>query len=218
MKKIIWTILLTMSVILSYAQTYSMRSTNGGFSIQLGAGASAWNSTESDVKTSYGIDLGLALAYGFNENIEVFGNANISFFPATWSDEIPSFEGIEHEAYQTIDPFELLEARLGLRYTFGATIKPLRFHANVAATFFSGDIESYDWFNDHYNTESLQGFGFTAGSGIKYHLSLPLAITLDATMTFGGYQSNLTALEEQFKSTYHVQRLNLGIVLYFNQL
>ncbi|MCB0687401.1 MAG: outer membrane beta-barrel protein [Saprospiraceae bacterium] len=206
MKKLIWLAIFLLSVIMSYSQSYTMRSTSSGISVGLGVGTGGWQCKDFGVTQERGLAYGIQLGYGFNENIELFGKG--AFIRINPEDEF-------------FLPFQLNEYMLGARYTFGSTLSPLKFYANASISVLSSSqsVDDSDWFFDEtISTYYLRGIGGTVGLGAKYHLRLPIAITLDATMTFGKLNNNYWEDEAIESFQYRSNAIRLGAVIYFNQL
>lgn len=206
MKKLIWLAILFLSVIISYGQNFSMRSTNSGISLKASVGAGSWKSNDFGVKSKLGASYNLEIGYGFNENLEILGAASLLRIS-----QVDFFEL----------PYNLQQFDLGARYTFGSTLKPIRFYASAALSLFSSkqSVWEEDWFfGEFIGTYELNGTGVTLGVGGKYHLNLPVAITFDSSFSLGNCNNNKYEGEAIPEVDISAFKFKLGAVIYFNQL
>lgn len=206
MKKIIWLAIFTLSVILSYGQNFSMQSTNSGISLKASAGAGGWKSNEFLVNSKLSASYNLEIGYGFNENLEVFGAASVLRVT-----KVDFFEL----------PYSVQQFDLGARYTFGSTLNPVRFYAGASLSVISSDqsIEEDDWFfGEFVGTYELRGIGGTLSVGGKYHLSLPVALTFESSLSFGNLNNNRYDGEAIPEFDFTSYKFKVGAVIYFNQL
>lgn len=206
MKKIIWLAIFFLSVLMSYSQNFSMKSTNSGISLQASGGIGGWKSKDFGVESENGTAFSLQLGYGFNENMEIIGGAQI--LKINPKDEF-------------FLPFTLQEIKIGAKYTFGSTLNPLRFHASASIAWLNSSqgVADYDWFFDEIeSTFHLSGVGANLSAGAKYHLKLPIAITLDVAYTFGKLNNNYLDDLQIEDLDYGSHAIKIGAIIYFNQL
>jgi hypothetical protein len=205
MKRIIWIILFVLSALLSFGQVMSMQSTNKGLSVGLETGIGGWSSQNLGVTTEKGFNYGIRLAYGFSELFELYANINST--------------RIKPES-DAVDPFSMGHMDIGAKFNFGSTLNPLKPYAFGALTFFGSEQNyHFDDFFDFNSVFKFKGNGFTVGGGIKYHFSLPLALSFDAAITSGNYTKNEIdgeILSEEYDYTSF--RINVGVVVYFKEL
>ncbi len=201
MKRLIWLAIFLLSVLLSYGQI-SMQSSNAGFSLQAEYGYGMWKSEDFGVDREGGQSMGVRLGYGFSENWEA-----VAAFGST---------RIKPDDFDFM-PFRLNQVDLGAKYTFGSTLNPVRFHL---AGYFSHISSKQEVFYDIFEPSlwKLSGAAGTVALGAKYHIALPVAISLDAAMTMGSYRQNYLDGFEMDPIDYQGYRITLGVIVYFNQL
>lgn len=202
MKKLIWIIILTLAALVSYGQSLSMQSTNAGLSIALGGGHYSWESDGFGAHQEIGRVVNFNVAYGLNENIEVLAGLKTAFV----TPEDPAFLR-----------FAMNHFEFGGRYTFGSTMRKTRGHVGLTAFKLSSEQEYQDDWLGLNSILNLSGFGATISGGCKYHLSLPIAVTVDAAFSSGKF-SLADSSDQQPEFDYSSFQISVGVVMYINQL
>ncbi|MEM6802967.1 MAG: outer membrane beta-barrel protein [Bacteroidota bacterium] len=190
-------------------QAQDIRSNTKGFSINLNGVYSSWNSEsnflgELDDIEPTGLGIGLKLAYGFNQNIEVF----LAYSGTSFSRE---FEW---------DTYVIGNLEIGGRYNFGATLRRIRPFVEAALSIHSLSIDPIT-FDGGFTIFSLEssGVGFTGGGGLHFFLTQSLSLNANGKIAFGNFSSTSLSGTEVDNLTetldFTITSIHIGLSYFF---
>lgn len=183
-----------------------MRSTTEGFNVGLQAHTLGWSSDHFqylDKNASSGYGGALRVGYGFSQTIEPY------FEYAYTSMDISNLDA---KAFS----FSHLEG--GLAFHFGSSTKPFRPFVEAGYSKVKASVPNVIAGSSRADLE-MSGNVITFGGGFRYHLSLPVALTLKATGNTGNFKEIFyggTLLNE--KGDFATFRIALGLRLYISEL
>lgn len=170
----------------------SLESNTKGFFIGVHLNGTSWTVDDLGVSGENGGGMGLKLGYGFNQLVTIYGNIDGAV--------INPNEG---------GNYSLAHFDLGVNFNFGSQQRALRPYVDLALTGRAAQVTVGP------AEIEISGAGFTAGGGLKYFFSLPLALDVGLLGTFGKLDEvSVGSISENISADASAVRLNIGIVWY----
>lgn len=181
----------------------SMESNGEGFFVGLHLGAATWSVDDLEIDAESGGGAGLTVGYGFSQLISAYLTADA----ASISPDLG-------------ESYTLGHGDLGVLFTFGSTTSAVRPYLDAAFNVRQATADLVDETTGQTEELTISGNGLTVGGGVRYHLSLPLAIDAGAKLTFG----NLTeaklggvSITLPESASANSVRINVGLVWFPGQ-
>lgn len=195
---------LLMSTALVHAQgAISMQSNGEGFFVGLHLGAATWTVDDLQIDAESGGGGGLTVGYGFSQLISAYLSADA----ASISPDLG-------------ESYTLGHGDLGVLFTFGSTTSAVRPYADVAFGVRQASADLVDDTTGQTEELTISGTGLTVGGGVRYHLSLPLAIDAGVKASFGNLtEAELGGVTIQLPESASANsiRINVGVVWFPGQ-
>lgn len=190
-------------------QAQDIRSNTKGFSINLNGVYSSWNSESEffgdlDEIEPAGLGIGLKLAYGFNQNIEIL----LAYSGAAFTQEFDW------------DTYVIGNLEIGGRYNFGATLRRIRPFVEAALSVHSLSIDPIT-FDGGFTIVSLEssGVGFTGGGGLHIFLTQSLSLNANGKIALGNFSTTSLSGTEVNNLTetldFTITSIHIGLSYFF---
>ena len=185
-----------------------IRSTAQGFSINLDFAYGSWNSESQflgdldDLEPS-GLGFGAKLAYGIDQNIEVF----------------LAIRQIGFKQEFDWDAYKVNNVDIGGRYNFGATLRRFRPFLEAALSFHSLVIDPITFDGTTVFKLESSGAGLTIGGGCHIFILPNLSANANGKLTFGNFTSTSLSGTEvdniQESLDFAMTTIQLGLTYFF---
>jgi len=185
-----------------------IRSTAQGFSINLDFAYGSWNSESQflgdldDLEPS-GLGFGAKLAYGIDQNIEVF----------------LAIRQIGFKQEFDWDAYKVNNVDIGGRYNFGATLRRFRPFLEAALSFHSLVIDPITFDGTTVFKLESSGAGLTLGGGCHIYILPNLSANANGKLTFGNFSSTSLSGTEvdniQESLDFAMTTIQLGLTYFF---
>jgi len=185
-----------------------IRSTAQGFSINLDFAYGSWNSESQflgdldDLEPS-GLGFGAKLAYGIDQNIEVF----------------LAIRQIGFKQEFDWDAYKVNNVDIGGRYNFGATLRRFRPFLEAALSFHSLVIDPITFDGTTVFKLESSGAGLTLGGGCHIYILPNLSANANGKLTFGNFTSTSLSGTEvdniQESLDFAMTTIQLGLTYFF---
>lgn len=179
MKYLFTTFVLLFAIFLDVnGQALGYRSSTQGFFLNGHLNGSSWTLDDLDVDTESGGGIGIGLGYGLTELISLYAQLDAAAINPDGG-----------------DTYALAHFDLGAQFTFLSTDTPWRPYLDVALAGRAAEWESI------LGDIETSGGGISVGGGVKYFISLPVALDLGlkwtvgelSDFTIGGYSQEIEA-------------------------
>jgi len=181
--KLRWAALIVMLICnASYAQDSYQASVNEGFGIRVSAVGDIWKGAVITDRFVTNAGLDLTAAYGFTENIGIFGGYQYLFPSGLDAKEIGYLIYTENVRHQNFTA--------GLKYFAGSPSQKMRVSVGAGLMFAQTVTEIFQDQHDIYLDVRLKGLGFHGGVGIDYFLSPFFSTALNLSYNAGKYRSS----------------------------
>lgn len=185
-----------------------IRSTAQGFSINLDFAYGSWNSESQflgdldDLEPS-GLGFGAKVAYGIDQNIEVF----------------LAIRQIGFKQEFDWDAYKVNNVDIGGRYNFGATLRRFRPFLEAALSFHSLVIDPITFDGTTVFKLESSGAGLTLGGGCHIYILPNLSANANGKLTFGNFSSTSLSGTEvdniQESLDFAMTTIQLGLTYFF---
>ncbi len=185
-----------------------IRSTAQGFSINLDFAYGSWNSESQflgdldDLEPS-GLGFGAKVAYGIDQNIEVF----------------LAIRQIGFKQEFDWDAYKVNNVDIGGRYNFGATLRRFRPFLEAALSFHSLVIDPITFDGTTVFKLESSGAGLTLGGGCHIFILPNLSANANGKLTFGNFSSTSLSGTEvdniQESLDFAMTTIQLGLTYFF---
>ncbi len=185
-----------------------IRSTAQGFSINLDFAYGSWNSESQflgdldDLEPS-GLGFGAKVAYGIDQNIEVF----------------LAIRQIGFKQEFDWDAYKVNNVDIGGRYNFGATLRRFRPFLEAALSFHSLVIDPITFDGTTVFKLESSGAGLTLGGGCHIFILPNLSANANGKLTFGNFSSTSLSGTEvdniQESVDFAMTTIQLGLTYFF---
>jgi len=177
--------LLTLTFTMIFGLIYTLpaqdiRSNTAGFSLNINGSFAYWTSESFFLGTlddlePLGVGANARLAYGINQNFELFAGYTVRTF----------------QLKEEWDTYRNRVVDLGARYNFGATLRRFRPFAEAAFTFNGLTIDPITFDNVTLFKLEVDGIGGTVGGGAHFFFTPSLSATLNVKATWGNFNEIL---------------------------